>query len=364
MKAPPAGAGASPAVPRHLSSNGRRQKIELKQLRYFVRIVDLGSLSRAAGDVHIAQSALSQHVATLEREFNTPLLLRSARGVVPTEAGKQLYRHAQLLLQQAEQARASVSNCTSEPSGPVSFGMPLSLAAKLAYPIFDAVWQQHPLVRLQVHEGASGTILEWIKSGRLSLGLAFDDGNLDGLDATPVMEERLFLVLSPRSPLSRRKVVSLAEVQQLSLVMPMPGQGVRPCLERAMVREGMVLSQVVAEANSLHLLKQAVESGLAHTVLGWSSVADEIAAGKLAAVQIVRPSVQLTSALCMPATSAWTQTATRVRGAVIEALRQTIARARWRGVRFVPTEDETALGEAPPATVLPLPDRPQTAEAH
>jgi LysR family nitrogen assimilation transcriptional regulator len=312
----------------------------------------MGSLSRAAGDVHIAQSALSQHVATLEREFNTPLLLRSARGVVPTEAGKQLYRHAQLMLQQAEQARASVSNCTSEPSGPVSFGMPLSLAGTLAYPIFESVWQHHPLVRLQLHEGVSGSILEWIKTGRLSIGLAFDDGNLDGLDAVPVIEERLFLVLSPRSPLAHRKVVSLSEVQMLPLIMPMPGQGVRPGLERVMVREGMVLSQVVAEANSEHLLKQAVAAGVAHTVLGWQCVADEVAAGKLAAVQIVRPSVVCTTSLCMPASSAWTQTATRVRACIIDALRQTIARTRWRGVRFIESEEEGAATAAPAAPVV------------
>jgi LysR family nitrogen assimilation transcriptional regulator len=344
-----------------LVSNGRRQEIELKQLRYFVRIVDLGSLSRAAGDVHIAQSALSQHVATLEREFNTPLLLRSARGVIPTEAGKQLYRHAQSMLQQAEQARASVSNCSSEPSGPVSFGMPLSLAGTFAYPIFESVWQSHPLVRLQMHEGVSGSILEWIKSGRMSLGLAFDDGNLDGLDATPVMEERLFLVLSPRSPLSRRKVVSLAEVQQLPLIMPMPGQGVRPGLERAMVREGMVLSQVVAEANSVHLLKQAVMAGMAHSVLGWQSVADEVASGRLAAVQIVRPSVLLTTSVCMLTTSAWTQTAARVRVCAIQAMRQAIARARWRGVRFLAGDDEAAPGAPAHPVVVALPSKRQAA---
>jgi LysR family transcriptional regulator, nitrogen assimilation regulatory protein len=303
-------------------------------------------------------------VATLEREFNTPLLLRSARGVIPTEAGKQLYRHAQLMLQQAEQARASVSNCSSEPSGPVSFGMPLGLAGTLAYPVFESVWQSHPLVRLQMHEGVSGSILEWIKSGRMSLGLAFDDGNLDGLDAVPVMEERLFLVLSPRSPLARRKVVSLAEVQQLPLIMPMPGQGVRPCVERAMVREGMVLSQVVAESNSVHLLKQAVIAGMAHTVLGWQCVADEVAAGKLAAVQIVRPSVLRTTTVCMLSSSAWTQTATRVRACAIEAVRQAILRARWRGVRFLAGEEEAApSGTTTQPVVVTLASKRQAANA-
>lgn len=302
----------------------------------------MGSLARAASDVHIAQSALSQHMSLLEQELKTPLLVRSVRGMAPTEAGKQLYRHAQLMLQQAEQARAAVSNCSSEPSGPVSFGIPLSLAGSLAYPIFEAVWRHHPLVRLQLHEGVSGSILEWVKSGRLSIGLAFDDENLDGLETIPVMEERLFLVVSARSPLAKRKVVSLAEVEQLPLIMPLPGHGLRPCLERAMVREGMVLTRVVAEANSVHLLKQAAAAGMAHTVLGWQSFADGVAAGTLAGLQIVRPSVLQTTALCMPAASTWTQTAARVRACMVDGVRQAIARARWRGVRFLGEPEEPA----------------------
>jgi LysR family nitrogen assimilation transcriptional regulator len=362
---PHAATRAAPLVAKWALEQRQETEIELKQLRYFVGIVDSGSVSRAASDMHIAQSALSQHVAVLEREFNTPLLLRSARGVAPTEAGKQLYRHAQLMLQQAEQARASVSNCTSEPSGPVSFGMPLSLAGSLAYPIFEAVWQHHPLVRLQMHEGVSGSILEWIRTGRLSIGLAFDDENLDGLDAIPVMEERLFLVVSTRSPLAKRKVVSLAEVQQLPLIMPLPGQGLRPGLERAMVREGMVLSHVVAEANCVHLLKRAAMAGVAHTVLGWQSFADEVAAGTLAGLQIVRPSVLQTTALCTAA-AAWTQTASRVRACIVDGLRHAISRSRWRGVRFL-GEGEPAASTPPVAkpVVLRLAAKPrrQTADA-
>lgn len=299
-------------------------------------------MSRAAGDVHIAQSALSQHVASLERELKISLLVRSARGVTPTEAGKQLYRHAQLLLQQAEHARASVLSCSSEPSGPVSFGMPLSLAVELAFPVFEAVWLQYPLVRLQMQEGVSGNILDWIKNGRLTLGVAFDNGNLDGLDSVPVVEERLFLAVSPRSPLARRKIITLAEVEQLELVMPMPGQGVRPRLEQAMVREGLVLSRVVGEANSLSLLKQAAASGVAPTVLGWLSIAKEVERGILATVEIVRPTVTRSASLCMLPSAAYSQSALRVRDAAAKTIRLAIARSKWRGVRALHCTDERA----------------------
>src|SRR6185295_1297088 len=97
------------------------------------------------------------------------------------EAGRLLYRHAQAILKQVDDCRAAVAAQASEPTGRVAFGMPLSLVAPLALPVFQAVRAQYPGVQLLLHEELSGTILEWIKNGRLSLGIAFDDGNLEGL---------------------------------------------------------------------------------------------------------------------------------------------------------------------------------------
>src|SRR5690349_18539130 len=121
--------------------------MDIRQLRTFVRIVDLGSLSRAAGALRIAQSALSQHVAALETELRAQLLQRSTRGVTPTEAGRLLYRHAQAILQQVDDCRAAVAAQASEPTGRVAFGMPLSLVAPLALPVFQAVRAQYPGVQ-------------------------------------------------------------------------------------------------------------------------------------------------------------------------------------------------------------------------
>ena len=82
--------------------------MNLRRLQYFVKIVDIGSLTQAADILHVAQPALSQQLATLEGEVRQQLLLRTKRGVTPTEAGKVLYRHAQLILRQCAQAQADM----------------------------------------------------------------------------------------------------------------------------------------------------------------------------------------------------------------------------------------------------------------
>lgn len=293
----------------------------------------MGSVSRAAAALHVAQSALSQQVSALEADLQTPLLLRSSRGVMPTEAGRQLYEHAQQMLQQAQNARAAVASCASQPAGHVAFGMPLSLVAPLALPLLRSVREAYPSVQLQILEELSGTILEWIKNGRLAIGIAFDDGNLEGLQVTPIVEERLFLVVSPRSKLARRKSVSLKEVCALDLVLPSSQQGVRPPLDRALARAGLAIERLVMEVNSLTLLKQAAAEDVGATVLAWPSVAAELARGELAAVEIARPTLVRVACLCVSAAAPRTRALDAVMQQSREVVRRIVRGAPWRGVR-------------------------------
>ena len=94
--------------------------MNFRRLKYFVKIVDIGSLTQAAEVLHIAQPALSQQVATLEGELNQQLLIRTKRGVTPTDAGKILYTHARAILRQCEQAQLAVHNVGQALSGQAS----------------------------------------------------------------------------------------------------------------------------------------------------------------------------------------------------------------------------------------------------
>lgn len=298
-----------------------------------MRIVDLGSLSRAAGVLHVAQSALSHQVAALEDEFKIMLLHRNARGVSPTESGLHLYRYARTILKQADDAHEAVSGCSAEPGGQVSVGIPLSLAAPLALPIFNEVRTRHPSIRLQVYEELSGTILEWVKSGRLMLGVVFDDGNLEGLETVRVMEERLFLVVHPRSRLARRKLITLRELQGVELVLPELEQGVRQRVERAMLRAGLSPPVIVAEMNSLTLMKQAVAADLGSTVLPWPSIETEVQQKKLAVVEITRPAITRVAAVCCTSNAPRMRATDCVLTAAVAAIRHVVRNSPWRGVR-------------------------------
>lgn len=316
--------------------------MELKQLRYFVRIVDLGSFSRAAGDIHVVQSALSEQIASLEAELGADLLVRTARGVTPTRAGEIFYRRAQEILRQTDDVRKAVSSLSDAPAGSVSFGVPLSLIHPMGLALLEAVSERYPHIHLTIHEGVNGAILEWIKNGRLSLGLAFEDGgNLASLMVTPVMEERMYLVLKRGHPLARRKSVSLAELQTLPLLMPSRAEGVRPQLERAMVRHGLSLQCAPGEVNSFNLLKLGAASALAPTVLTWPGIAHEVAHGMLAAVEIVRPVVTRTCVMCVLPTATENPAANAVARVALDILRDLAQQSGWRGVCYIGPSDNT-----------------------
>src|SRR5436309_12318566 len=168
--------------------------MELRQLRYFVAIVDHGSLSRAARVLHVAQPALTQQLRQLEDEFGAQLLHRSAQGVLTNDAGKIFYEHAQAILKQVGDARSAVMQSTARPGGAVALGIPQSVSGALALPLLTAVRAQYPDINLQLSEELSGNLIEQLKSGRINLAVLFDDEQLTPFTTTPLVEEQLMFI--------------------------------------------------------------------------------------------------------------------------------------------------------------------------
>lgn len=160
--------------------------MDTRRLYSFVKIVDAGSITRAADILHIAQPALSQQVSTLETQFKQQLLIRSKRGVAPTEAGRALYRHAQLILRQLELAQAAVDVSGRAPAGSVSVGLaPYSTGAALALPLLRAVRERYPDIVLHINENFGGVISEAIMTGRMDMAFIYGAGPCVASSSSP-----------------------------------------------------------------------------------------------------------------------------------------------------------------------------------
>src|SRR6516162_1047517 len=130
--------------------------MDIRRLRYFLGIVEQGSLSRAAEFLHVAQPALTLHLKRLEDEFGCELVERSSRGVIPTEFGQRLAQRAKVLLEDLNHLRDEVRGMTTAPAGSAFIGIPTSLGSVLTVPSVMAPRARFPLVRLRVAGGLSG----------------------------------------------------------------------------------------------------------------------------------------------------------------------------------------------------------------
>lgn len=164
--------------------------MELRQLRYFVRVVELGSMARAAADLGVVRSALSQQLARLESELGRRLLDRNPKGMTPNAAGLALFAEAQLALRHVEQAARVVNS--SRLTGTVSVAMPPSTIGVLGLPLLMAMRKRYPDVR--VHLVESDRITGLLNSRQIDLAVLFHSQVGRGLTSTPLLEERLFLL--------------------------------------------------------------------------------------------------------------------------------------------------------------------------
>jgi LysR family tcuABC transcriptional regulator len=246
--------------------------MELRQLRYFVRAVEMGSISRAANDLHTVSSTLSQQISRLEGSLSTRLLQRTARGVVPTEAGLEFFREAQLSLRHAEQA-ATVAQQTRR-SGRVSIGLAPSTAAVLGGPMIKAMNQRYPDVRLHMVESLSGHLSTMLNARQIDLAVLFDIDAAWRWNVMPLAEEKIYLIEKADSPsiAGGAKSISVAALKEVPLILPSPIHGLRGTLNAAFARAG-IKPVIFTEIDSLGMMIDAISYGLGATLQPWSAVA-------------------------------------------------------------------------------------------
>lgn len=238
--------------------------MELRQLRYFVRIVETGSMGSAALDLDIGVSALSQQMTRLENELAIRLLQRTSRGVTPTNAGLAFYSQAQLALRHADDAILAAREARL--SGHVSVGMAPSTASILVMPFIDAMREHYADVRLHVVESLSGNLERMISTRQIDLAVVFQEKKILRWSARPILEERLFLIgtydLLADIP---DDTITPAQLANIPLIMPSQGYGLRGRLEGICQEHGLKVN-IATEIDGLTLLMHAVRSGLGATL--------------------------------------------------------------------------------------------------
>ena len=306
--------------------------MELRQLRYLVRVIELGSISRAALDLDLVQSALSQQISKLESELSTRLLQRSPRGVTPTEAGLAFFREAQLVLRHAEQAARAAQH--SRLSGSVSVGLAPTTAAVLGLPLIRAMRERYPDVRLHMVESLSGHLTGMLNARQLDLAMLFNAQAGRRWSVMPLLEEKLFLIQSRRTQVGKPPArIRVAQLAGLPLILPTGVHGLRSTLDSAFTR-AKCKPTVVAEIDSLAMLMDAVDSGLGCTLQPWAAVsrfAD--AAHRFHLTEIADTLARRVNSLCSLSDDELSPAGLAARVVLADCATEAVRTGRWVGAR-------------------------------
>ncbi|MDQ4501199.1 nitrogen assimilation transcriptional regulator NAC [Sinomonas sp. ASV322] len=274
--------------------------MDTRKLEYFVKIVDSGSITKAAAALHVAQPALSQQVSALEKELKQRLLIRSKQGVEPTAAGNSLYRHAQTILRLVEEARQDVATSGAAPSGRVSIAIaPYSMASSLAPKIVREVKRRYPDILLHLTEIFGGVLSEAIKNGKLDMALIYEPGEIRGVRFTTMIVEDLYLVANPAVELETDPsgAVTLETVSGFELFLPESNHTIRQVVDGALQDRGLPL-RLAGEVESVPSLGRLLRANLGATILPRSAADTLFPDQHFQVHRIVEPALQCKIALC------------------------------------------------------------------
>ena len=311
--------------------------MDVRQLRYFVRIAELGSVSAASHRLGVAQPSLSQHIKHLEQELGVDLLIRSSRGVSLTDSGQILLSHATSIVNAVDVAVTEIKDRSGEVRGSVSIGVPSSAGNVLSVPLAETVCHQFPKVMLRTMEAMSGHVQEWLAQGQIDLGILYDIDHVRHLRTQPLLVEELFLVAAADGWHGKvgsngiaDKSVSLRECADLGLILPHRTHGLRETTERFASSQKVHLN-VIIEMDSLTNIKALVARGSGYSILAHAAVVEEIQRATLVIIPIREPVMRRTVFLVRNPSRPLTEATREIEGLIKEIVTELVRKRLWLG---------------------------------
>jgi DNA-binding transcriptional LysR family regulator len=243
---------------------------DFRRLGYFLQIADLGSLTRTAERLRIAQPSLSRQMRLLEEELGVALFTRGPRGMQLTEAGESLRMKIAGPLRQVGHALYEIRSLPSDTEGMVIFGVPPSVGSLLGIPLLQRIRQETPRVGLQIVEAPSGHLLSMMKRGELDAAVLYGPTPA-GLNAARLLDDELVLISAPHTVPGR--AIDFRRLSEFELVLPSESQGLRIAIEGIAAKTRTRLS-VALQIDSLVLIKSVVSAGELHSIVPFSCISD------------------------------------------------------------------------------------------
>lgn len=291
--------------------------MDLRQLRYFLAIIECGSISHAARELNVAQPALSLHIKNMETKLDTRLLHRSRSGVTPTEAGELLARRARSLLAELARTTDDIRTLDTDPAGVVRVGLTGTISSIIALPLLKAARERYPRIQLNIAEAMSGFIAEWMAEGRVDIAVLYEAARNEDMISELLLEEEL-VVLWPNGSNCKAQM-SIEELRDVAMVVPSSVHGLRSQIDKALADKGIV-PVIAIEIDSYINIKRLVAEGFGASILPAHAVLQEAQDGTLCVSRITHPGLWRGAHLISPSG----RSVSRAQEAISDLLREVI----------------------------------------
>ncbi len=246
--------------------------MNLEHLRTFARAAELGSFTKAAISLGLAQPTISRIIGELEAEWDGALFYRTGRGVALSELGHEALARAQSVLREVDQISEDIRAFNRFPSGHVSIGLPPSLIPYIIPNLLNQIRSERPGIRLRIYEGFSVQIEHWLAEGVIEVGI-YSKYRENVLDARSLMFDSRLVLVGNSAHWNLPEEIDFEELSNFPLVLPALTNGLRVAVDAAAKRLKMSLT-IVAEADSILAQKEmTLHCGCymvkaPHTILG------------------------------------------------------------------------------------------------
>lgn len=310
----------------------------------------MGSFTRAAEGLHLAQPSLSRQITTLERDLGVELFHRSRTGNVLTFAGEALLPMARRMLADEESIRRELNEIAGLRRGRVRLGATPTLCISLVAEVLGAFRSTHPAVELHLSEHGSRRLLDELAGGELDLAIitSSDDLSTESFEISPLLVEELVVISSSNAPpVTQRRTMDLTEVSRLPQIVFSSAYDLRRATDAAFASEGLVPA-VVVEGAEMDAVLRFVERGL-----GVAIVPSIVLIGRpgLRSVRLAHDALTRTISVARPAELNATP-AVRVMKATIATIARQLARDNGATIRLVDSSESAASSSS--ATAEPF----------
>jgi len=254
--------------------------MDLRQMTYFMRVYDAGSFNKASRQVHVAQPALSVHIAHLEEELKVTLFERHANGVLPTLAGRRFYDICRRITDDISAAKTEIAAFSDSVSGKLTVGLPPSACRTVLGEFLPQFAALYPNVEIVIHEAFSGRLTQWVLDGTVEFAIASRPEKDDGLTYRLMHSEPLVLASNAPEYGPMLAPVDLRNIGSLKLIAPLPTHEVSRSALKHLEDIGIRIERIMyldGYAATIEMLKKSDWS----TVTAWSVVYSELETGSI-----------------------------------------------------------------------------------